>query len=205
MNKQILMILLLFASLAGCSGLRQIDCQSADWTLIGYEDGESGKPASELDGHQETCAEQGVAMDLDAYNAGYEEGVRAYCQPENGFELGQSGVEYTIDCPADLSVAFLQEYIEGSRFYPYYRNINEREMTIISNINTIGSLQTSIASGYIQMDSPGISSSQRNAIRQNIDSMQSQMRQYELNNERLEAEISEWASRLQEMKAHYGR
>lgn len=205
MNKHILIFLLSLAFLAGCSGMRQIDCEAADWAAVGYEDGSSGTPASEIGGYQEACSNQGSIMDLTAYNSGHEEGVREYCKPENGFELGQNGAEYTLDCPADLSVAFLQEYIEGSRFYPYYRNINEREMTIISNRSTMGSLQASIGSTYVQMDSPGITHSQRNAMRLNIESMQSQLRNYELVNERLEAEISEWSSRLQEIKARYGR
>lgn len=205
MNKEFLIFLLSLTFLAGCSGMRQIDCESADWATIGYEDGESGIPDSGVEDHQQTCAAQGVAMDLDAYNEGYEEGVRAYCQPENGFELGQSGAEYTINCPAELSVAFLQEYIEGSRFYPYYRNINEREMAIVANTASIGGLQASIGNAYVQMDSPGITHSQRNAIRQNIDAMRSQVTYYELANERLEAEIVEWSIRLQDLKARYGR
>ena len=205
MNKLILISLLLFASLAGCAGLRQIDCDTADWAVIGYEDGENGKLVSDIEGYQETCSEPGALMDINAYNEGHEEGVRVYCRPENGLELGQSGAEYSPVCPADLSFAFEQQYIEGSRYYPFYRNIGEREMTIAGNLATIGSLQGSIAGASVRMDSPGITHSERNQLRQSIDSMRSQIRQRELANTRLEDEITEWANRLREIKAQYGR
>lgn len=205
MNKKILSCLFLFASVAGCAGLGQIDCQSADWSLIGFEDGESGKPVSDIEDYQEACSVQSSNMDLDAYNSGHDEGVRVYCQPENGFELGQNGAEYSGVCPADLSIAFQQEYFEGSRFYPYYRNIGEREMIILNNTATMGSLHGGMGSASLRMDTPGISESERNQLRQSIDSMQSQIRLLELNNQRLETEIAEWATGLRELKTQYGR
>lgn len=205
MNKKILICLFLLAPLVGCIGLGQIDCESADWALIGFEDGESGKPVSGIGDYQEVCSNQDARMDIEAYNEGYEEGIRLYCQPENGFELGQSGVEYPTVCPSDLSDAFFQEYMDGSRYYPYYRNIGERELAIANNTATLASLQSGIISAQLRMDSPGITHSERNELRLSIDSMQSQMRYYELANERLEAEIDEWSIRLRELKAQQGR
>lgn len=201
MNKQILSCLFLFALVAGCTGFGQIDCQSADWALVGFEDGESGKPISDIRDYQEACSDQASSMDLSAYKIGYEEGVRAYCQPENGFELGQNGVQYLVVCPADLSLDFQREYLDGIRFYPFYRNISERQMSIMSNTATMGSLQGNIASASMRMDSPGISHIERNQLRQNIDSMRSQIRVFEGINKRLETEISDWSTRLQELKA----
>jgi|MEHZ01.5.fsa_nt_MEHZ011385232.1_24 hypothetical protein len=205
MNKQILSCLFLFASVAGCAGFGQIDCLSADWSLVGFEDGESGKPVSDIGDYQEACSAQSSNMDLNAYNEGHEEGVRVYCQPENGFELGQNGAEYSDVCPADLSIAFQQKYIDGSRFYPYYRNIGEREMIILNNTATMGSLHGGIGSASLRMGTPGISESERNQLRQSIDSMHSQIRTLESNNQRLETEIATWATQLRELKTNSGR
>lgn len=205
MNKLILILILIClfvsASLASCTGVRQIECPSADWAVIGFEDGEAGKPVSAIGGYQEICSEQGAAMDINAYNTGHEEGVRAYCQPENGYELGKNSLEYTVACPADLSDAFRERYREGLRFYPFYRSIGELQMTITGNTATIGKLQTAISSDYIRMDSPNITYSERNQIRLNIESMKSHVRNYELANQRLELDLSEVSIQLQELRA----
>lgn len=45
------------------------------------------------------------------------EGVKAYCQPENGFELGRLGSIYTKICPAKLEKPFLPQYQKGRKLW----------------------------------------------------------------------------------------
>lgn len=45
------------------------------------------------------------------------EGVKAYCQPENGFELGRQGQIYTKICPIKLEKSFLPEYQKGRKLW----------------------------------------------------------------------------------------
>ena len=93
--------------LSGCaSGLSKEECHLADWRTIGYEDGVRGLAQSRISGHRKACAEHGVAMNLDAYRGGWDEGVRRYCQPANGFRQGRAGSRYNGVCPADLEPAF---------------------------------------------------------------------------------------------------
>jgi flagellar biosynthesis chaperone FliJ len=45
------------------------------------------------------------------------EGVRGYCTPESGKQLGASGKDYNSICPADLEVAFKSAYSKARRGY----------------------------------------------------------------------------------------
>jgi len=205
MNNRISIYLFLCAVMTGCSSLTKFDCTPADWSLVGFEDGESGKPVSDVEGYQAICTEQGAIIDLDAYQSGHEKGLRVYCQPENGFELGTTGIQIAVACPADLADAFSQEYREGSRFYPIYQQMHEVQRSISSNMASIGTFQSSIGTDTARMNSSDISHVERNQLRQNIDSMESQIRAYESTNTQLELELSNLARSLEEMKARNGR
>src|SRR5690242_1789389 len=74
--------------LAGCAGMSQQACVSADWRTIGFTDGSLGRSVATIGSYRQQCGEHGVAPDLDAYRAGHAEGVQTYCRASNGFEVG---------------------------------------------------------------------------------------------------------------------
>lgn len=102
---------------AGCSGMSEQACVSADWRTVGFEDGTLGRSEASIGRYRQQCAEHGVAPDLDSYRAGHADGVRVYCRASNGFAVGHGGGSYQGVCPADLEPEFVAEYNTGRRLH----------------------------------------------------------------------------------------
>lgn len=92
--------------LGGCSTLNEQDCRQGDWLQIGIRDGRFGEPASLLQEHQAACRKYGSEIDQNAYLAGREQGLQAYCDLNNAFRLGLNGSRYKGTCPRDTDLAF---------------------------------------------------------------------------------------------------
>jgi hypothetical protein len=102
---------------AGCSSMSAEECSVIDWRSVGYEDGVSGLPGSHIGHYRQACAKHGVATDLGSYQAGRELGLREYCRPPNGFEVGARGDIYQGVCPASLEHDFIGGYNSGRQLY----------------------------------------------------------------------------------------
>jgi hypothetical protein len=138
--------------LAGCSGMSEQACLTADWRTVGFEDGTQGRSAGNVGSYRNACAEHGVAPDLDAYRAGHAEGVQLYCRESNGFAVGHSGASYQSVCPADLESAFVREYQSGRRLYQLESALANIESRIASNYRAQESMKqelTAIATTMI--------------------------------------------------------
>lgn len=120
--------------IAGCSGMSEQACVTADWRTVGFEDGTLGRSEATIGRYRQQCADHGVAPDLDTYRAGHADGVRVYCRESNGFAVGHSGATYQGVCPADLEPDFVAEYNAG-------RRLNELE-------SALASVDSRIASNY---------------------------------------------------------
>ena len=77
--------------IAGCSGMSEQACVTADWRTVGFEDGTLGRSVGTIGSYRQQCSEHGVVPDLEGYRAGHAEGVRIYCRASNGFDVGHSG------------------------------------------------------------------------------------------------------------------
>lgn len=118
--RTLILVLACAAVLAGCSSKPSVSenqCAAGDWQTIGYRDGVKGVRSSRLLEHQDACMEHGITPSRSEYMAGWEEGVREYCEPNNGFYVGERGWEQYNVCPADMRVAFLSAYREGRTLY----------------------------------------------------------------------------------------
>jgi len=103
--------------LGACTSMSAQECSVLDWRSVGYEDGVAGLPGSHIAQYRKACAKHGVAADLSAYQAGREMGLREYCQPSNGFRVGERGESYQGVCPAALEHDFLGAYESGHKLY----------------------------------------------------------------------------------------
>lgn len=92
--------------LQGCATLSENECETADWWLIGQEDGSEGLSLAHLEKHQESCAEHGVTPDRDAYAKGHRSGLAVYCTRFTGYKVGRSGQPYHGICDGSLAEAF---------------------------------------------------------------------------------------------------
>jgi Protein of unknown function (DUF2799) len=103
--------------LSGCASMNANECRNSEWRTIGYEDGVAGRPADRIGQHRKACAKYGVSPDFDRYQLGRDEGLRVYCQPANGFRVGEQGNEYGGVCPEHLENAFLNGYTAGHHLF----------------------------------------------------------------------------------------
>jgi hypothetical protein len=145
---------LVFA-LAGCAGMSEQACLTSDWRTVGFEDGSLGRSEATIGNYRKTCAEHGVAPDLDAYRAGHAEGVLNYCKAGNGFEVGHSGATYQGVCPADLEADFVAEYNTGRRLHDLEWALQRVDSQIASNNREQESIRgelTRIAASMVSND-----------------------------------------------------
>ena len=116
--------------LSGCATMSADECAMSDWHTIGYEDGVMGYSGDRLGNHRKACAKHGVAPDFEAYQAGRREGLRQYCQPSRGFNVGASGARYNGVCPGDLEPDFVDAYNSGHKLYNLRSSVNSANYQI---------------------------------------------------------------------------
>lgn len=121
---------LALVGLGGCASMSAEECAMSDWHTVGFEDGSRGLTADRLGDHRRACAEHGYAPDFAAYQAGREEGLRLYCQPSRGFNLGANGGRYLGVCPTELEAEFLDGYQVGVELYNLRSNVNSANSRI---------------------------------------------------------------------------
>ena len=117
-------------SLTQCTSLDIEECMHADWYSFGLNDGNSGTTPYTLNNYIQDCSEFGLGVDSTQWRAGYQIGLKNYCQPENGYMLGLEGAYYNGVCGSN---DFLKRYNEGHRKY----EIRQRISTVKTRLNTI--------------------------------------------------------------------
>lgn len=111
--------------LSGCATMNANECAVSDWRTIGFEDGAQGFTAERLGRHRKACAKHGVAPDLTAYQRGRDQGLRQYCQPTRGFDLGAGGGRYNGVCPGDMEPDFVDAFNTGQQLYTLRSGVNQ--------------------------------------------------------------------------------
>ena len=140
---------------AGCSGMSEQACVSADWRTVGFEDGSLGRPESNIGRYRNACADHGVAPDLETYRLGHAEGVQVYCRESNGFAVGYSGASYQNVCPVDQEAAFVAEYNEGRHLFTLESALASVDSRIAANYRSQENIKqelTTIAASMIASD-----------------------------------------------------
>jgi hypothetical protein len=134
--------------LAGCSSTRtmgQNGCSAVDWRTIGYEDGVAGRSGTQIGVHRRACAKYGITTDLEAYQLGRAEGLREFCQPNNGYRAGVSGEPYYDVCPADLATRFLAQYQAGHELYVHEQRVRDADAQLKVKRAEITRLEDAVA------------------------------------------------------------
>lgn len=114
--------------------LNEEACKTANWELIGEQDGVEGY-VHLADAHDQNCAKyQAPKVKRAAYQKGWTRGNRRYCTPQNAYQVGLDGDSYDNVCPADLESAFVESYNEGIRIHNirvhYNRLLREQERLV---------------------------------------------------------------------------
>jgi len=117
-------------AISGCASMSGDQCVTSDWRGIGFDDGARGYTAGRLSQHRKACAKHGVSPDLQAYQEGRADGLREYCQPQRGFNLGAAGGQYNGVCAIDLEPDFLDAFRSGSQLHTLRSNVNSANYQI---------------------------------------------------------------------------
>jgi hypothetical protein len=119
------------ALLASCETMSAEECAAADWRTLGYSDAASNG-ASRLSERTESCAEKGLLVDADAYNAGLANGFYEFCQPQRAFAFGRRGGTFNGSCPGEMQSAFFAAYNDGQRVHDAESQLNEARSRVSS-------------------------------------------------------------------------
>lgn len=145
MFRPALLFTLAMTAAAGCSSLSRNQCVAGDWETVGYRDGAGGVASSRLLDHHDACVAHGVVPDRNAYLAGWQDGIAQYCQPANGFSLGQRGVAYGNVCPLRLNGAFRAAYQDGQRIYMAHTEVANVQHEISQRQQRLQSIKNELA------------------------------------------------------------
>jgi len=150
--------------LAGCSGMSEQACVTADWRTVGFEDGTLGRSEASIGRYRQQCADHGVAPDLESYRAGHADGVRIYCRESNGFVVGHSGAPYQGVCPTDLEPEFMAEYNAGRRLHELESALASADSRIASNYRAQEGIKQELTDIGITMIAADTTTEQRLAM-----------------------------------------
>jgi hypothetical protein len=108
-----------------CASLSKDQCYAANWSNIGFQDGSRGYLSNRVNQHIDACKEYDIAININEYMQGHKQGVRQYCNNNQGFNLGRRGSRYNGVCPSDLAKNFLAGYNEGKRVHQLENTVRE--------------------------------------------------------------------------------
>jgi len=151
------------ATLCGCrsGSVSESQCLAGDWDTIGYRDGVHGYRSTELLEHQNACVKHGVVPDRAGYMAGWERGVREYCEASNGFDVGARGASHNNVCPDDQRDAFLSAYHDGRQLYLARVEVANLEQAIGQHEYRLEQVKAAIVSSATQQLDPTLSPTAR--------------------------------------------
>jgi Protein of unknown function (DUF2799) len=155
LSNRISLLCVALVGVAGCAGMSEQACVSADWRTIGFEDGTLGRSEASIGRYRQQCGDHGVTPDLDAYRAGHAQGVLTYCRVSHGFEVGHSGAAYQGVCPANVEADFLAEYDAGRHLFELESALRNIDAQIAGNYRAQESIKqelTKIAATMIAVD-----------------------------------------------------
>jgi len=123
----------LLVGLTSCATLDKSECQTANWEIVGLEDGSDGRNSSYVGKHRKACSTYGITPDLNAYLRGHKAGLKQFCTEQNGYDQALRGQRNGNVCPAGLATAFNRGYKTGYRFYFQRAEINKLKSKIASH------------------------------------------------------------------------
>jgi cell division protein FtsB len=153
MNNKITLAVLSTALLllSGCATMNEDECRSADWYSVGFEDGAHGRAINYIGNHREACAEYGISPEAGRYQDGWNEGIRRYCTPRNGYQAGMSGRSSAAQCPADMAREFAAAYRYGKQIYLLNRDISAIDHDMRAQQSELEKVQQELAQIEKQM------------------------------------------------------
>lgn len=111
------------AVLAGCATMTKAECEAGDWRSVGMADGSNGRPLAYLDQHNAACADHGIPVNRQLYEAGRNDGLRVYCRLDRAEREGREGRTYYNVCTGDVGVGFNRVYLDAKAIHDIDRQV----------------------------------------------------------------------------------
>ena len=123
--KALIVTVIALSSLNACSIMSQNECQTANWSGLGYIDGSQGTSSSQFAERSNVCAKYGVRSNFAEYETGYKQGLATYCTESHGFFVGSNGNTYQGICPQNRAPLFLKGYYHGQHIFKLNSEISQ--------------------------------------------------------------------------------
>jgi len=187
--------------MSGCASLSKEECQTADWRTIGYEDGIRGQSQARISAHRKACAEHGVALELETYRSGWDEGVAHFCQPANGYQQGHSGRKYTGVCPESLEADYMQAYRDGRALYKLESDINRLSNKLTRHHQRMDTIDIEIRDSGLELVAKGVPTERRIILLDELRKLEAERSDIKAQIPLLEAEIENRKQRTAAMSS----
>lgn len=136
-KKTLTIILFICSTLTACSVMNQQECETANWSALGYVDGSQGTSSSQFSDRSSACSEYNIRANFKEYQAGYNQGLAIYCTENNGFFIGSKGRSYQGVCPQKTVTLFLKGYSKGKELFSLRESVNQAEQDLRDEKNEI--------------------------------------------------------------------
>jgi hypothetical protein len=153
-----------------CATMTANECAVADWRALGVLDGQRGASMEHFNRRQQACARNAIAVDFDAYRIGRTEGLRNYCQPQNGFRVGMNsllGPPPNADCPADLASDFRTAAADGARAGQALRRSQAADMQLNTAHARLDEIER-LLPGYEHQATSAVTIAERQSARESV-------------------------------------
>lgn len=195
--------------LGSCATMSEDQCLAGDWGQQGYADGRSGQPASRLDAHNEACAKYGVVPDARSYYSAREDGLRDYCTPARGFQVGREGSSYANVCPPELEADFLPAYRDGQIVYAAESALSSARSSLSSLASRAEDLDDKLRAKRGELQASGLTDEQRERLRDRINEIRREREGVLRDWRRAQDEVDDAERRVRDVHYrfgdHYGR
>lgn len=183
-----------------CSTMNKNECINADWKTIGYGDGTNGYKASRISQHRSACAEHAIAPDLNAYNAGRNQGLNQYCIPSRGYYKGLSGSRYNGVCTNHKEAAYLDAFNYGTAVYKEVKILDNLKREHSSEEHRIRKIERSLKHKEHEMINGKLSKLKAYKLLQETKDMSEELGKAKFNLANLSGNIDNQADRIADMK-----
>ncbi|MEC6907343.1 DUF2799 domain-containing protein [Photobacterium piscicola] len=128
--KSLAITLILCSTVSACSVMNEQQCQTANWSALGYLDGSQGASENQFNERSSACSEYNVHANFNQYQASYQQGLITYCTESHGFFVGSNGNSYLGVCPQATSTAFLRGYRQGQQLFTLKDKVTQAEQAL---------------------------------------------------------------------------
>ncbi|TCM67529.1 uncharacterized protein DUF2799 [Acinetobacter calcoaceticus] len=129
MKFKFLLLLSSVSLMQGCAIMSKNECLSANWNLIGQNDGFNGN-GSLMQKRAQACIKHKTVLDNEAYVQGYKKGLKNYCNPQTIFDYALQGRGTYQSCPMELQNNLRPYYNAANSFYIANKNLVALEDTM---------------------------------------------------------------------------